>query len=112
MVRILNPGSGNDWVVTIAGQYAQDNSGDYTANTGYSTVDNYFIGLQFTAASGQYGTSSNPSNNTNLGRTLNNGSTWGYPSASYAQNGFQNDPAGNTHLGWVTRPHTSWIYRY
>lgn len=110
-VAIINFPDTNNWAVVIAGQYAQDNSGDFIANTGYDSVDNYFIGLQFTAASGKYGTNGNPSNNAGLQRSLDYGATWGNPSASYALDGFQNDPAGWTHLGWTTRPTSSWIYR-
>lgn len=107
--RTYRPSSGSNWVVRIAGNWANDASGDHTATPGFSNINNATIGLVTNASSGHYGTWANPADND----TIRCSSDWGSSWIAWTSGGSptETDPMGITGADWNTFNTSSWDVR-
>jgi hypothetical protein len=107
--RAYRTSSTSGWVVRIAGNWANDASGDHTASPGFNSIDGETIGLVTNASSGHYGTSSDPANNDTFRCSADYGSSWVAWGGGFAPT--VTDPMSITGAAWDSFPSSSWDVR-
>ncbi|HJW74326.1 MAG TPA: hypothetical protein VJ787_01470 [Thermoleophilia bacterium] len=113
--KIVRVGSSDDWNVYIDGIYANDAGDDHTANTTFTSIDHFDVGLESNCSSGRLGASTDYVNASTLQKKVPSGS-WSYgPAYSGFGDGFQlvelNSSSPFAHGAWSTAGQRLWNWR-